>query len=70
MSQLDLVTEHLVKGCCWPKEHSCKQFACAQHMTRRGVSTVYGLVRPSSVTTGVEGSADLCLQKGKRGDPQ
>jgi len=30
----------------------------------------HGLVQPSSVTSGAEGSTDLCLRKGETGDPE
>ena len=31
---------------------------------------VYGLVQPSPMTRGAEGSTDPCLQKGETGDPK
>ena len=34
------------------------------------MSVDYGLVQSSSVTSGVEGSADLHLRKGETGDPE
>jgi len=37
----ELMIEHLVKGCGWPREHSCRQFSCASHMTARGVLCGY-----------------------------
>ena len=35
-SQLELMFEHVVKGSGWPREHRCKQFACAPYVTRSG----------------------------------